>query len=1355
MEKERLKAEKQKQKEMSEAAEKAEKELQKQEKEMTKAAAAASIAAEKERLKQEGKKPKELTDQVSPMIAAATNTESAPADQLSPREIEKLRRNYEQAGARYNQSQSNAADQARRIDEYQFKIKSLEDLEVEGEAEVVRLDDAVKNALDRDMKKSAQKERKEAQKKVADYRRQLKAYRDDLADTVKKATSAQKELELASSELRQAENKYAPYLVSERKLEDLEQAELRAKEETKQQAELRRQQENIAKELERRKKQEALQLAEAKEKEEQLIMAEKDKELKVNRELEEQERRMAQLAAAEKEKADVRAQREAERMARLSAKEQEELDREKKKRELEEKLKAETAARELDKEKQAMEEALLRKESKELDAASDDSLAREAAELAMQATAKKSQDQQTVGTEQSMREKAAAEEALKRFNQKKIEEEKIRNALVEKEKAAAELALKKAVEDKRIQLQEMGLKASAIGGVPSGSLPSSGGMQYDEIADAKARAELKAAEDKLQQAQVELYNLENEIAPQRINLKNMENKEREAKQFYVEMTKRAAAATADDWSKVMSEIAVAEQNVNAVMEELKDARFQEAKMNIQTVQARKNVEEARARLEMAQKKSAEIHGLKAMMDKTRLQRMASDTIYDRDISQRDAVELEMEMKSKQEVNNAEITFNQAQEAAHKAERNLENLRLTVRGLQDKEQEARDAYAQKTQEALLAKGKDQWYNALSQVRDAESNAMQIMSILKDYQDQEAKAELEVGNTAKDLELARNRLQMAQRSNQIYEEAARERMERDRLRKIELEMASTRAQKAGEKTASGTAGPDGVSYQGAWPPKSEGKDVNARASEPDGKKYDINSVVVTGDRDAVYALSNWSQYENDALYTPMSEADIESFRQRLLKDLQDQGYVFSTVSVYKHSLNLGFLKFRVHVGKKGDVTVVGNRWYTAKQILDSASWETGEKFNYRKLYANLFDFNTRPDVRVNTKLMPKVDEFGQRIVDVEMSIEDHFPIHGSLSLSNTGSDETGDWRLRSTLQHLNLTRRNDILSLEWLTDPQEVSQVNAFSGSYYLPMGKERGLTLYAGYSESDINDIEPLIDVFGEGYYVGTQYSKILKQTDDFNMDATFGWLYQYSQNEVTFGNNTPTNREVTLSMPSLSIGYSEKVFDSFNGRNYLSNTLIFNFEGKLGSSNAEEFRLNTPSAEGNFIVDRFQFARYQRLFTGENEPGKWTMFLRVDAQLADDSLVPAMQKGIGGANSVRGYEEREVSADSGVSGSLELHTPLVTNFIPGLVRTDEFLAANPEDWKMHRLQFIAFYDFGQAQQTDPLPGENKSESMSSIGAGFRLGLTKYTQVRMDYGYPLDKTDASDSGRSHLQLQLQF
>jgi len=99
--------------------------------------------------------------------------------------------------------------------------------------------------------------------------------------------------------------------------------------------------------------------------------------------------------------------------------------------------------------------------------------------------------------------------------------------------------------------------------------------------------------------------------------------------------------------------------------------------------------------------------------------------------------------------------------------------------------------------------------------------------------------------------------------------------------------------------GLAGPDGISYQGSWPIDYKKDTISGRAKESSGNKFDINTIVVTGDREIVYTLKNWNQYENDVLYKPMTEDDIEKFRQTILKDLQDKGYVFATVSVYKRS------------------------------------------------------------------------------------------------------------------------------------------------------------------------------------------------------------------------------------------------------------------------------------------------------------------------------------------------------------------------------------------------------------------------------------------------------------------------
>ena len=148
--------------------------------------------------------------------------------------------------------------------------------------------------------------------------------------------------------------------------------------------------------------------------------------------------------------------------------------------------------------------------------------------------------------------------------------------------------------------------------------------------------------------------------------------------------------------------------------------------------------------------------------------------------------------------------------------------------------------------------------------------------------------------------------------------------------------------------------------------------------------------------------------------------------------------------------------------------------------------------------------------------------------------------------------------------------------------------------------------------------------------------------------------------------------------------------------------------------------------------------------------------MKLDGQLTDDNVVASMQKGIGGSDTVRGYEEREVLGDYGFNASVELRTPLMDNFIPGLKRDPDFLRENPDYWSNHRMQFIFFGDYGWVAANNPLPGESDTEALSSLGAGVRLGLTKYSQLRLDYGFPMSHSNESDtSGRGHMSLQVQF
>lgn len=226
-------------------------------------------------------------------------------------------------------------------------------------------------------------------------------------------------------------------------------------------------------------------------------------------------------------------------------------------------------------------------------------------------------------------------------------------------------------------------------------------------------------------------------------------------------------------------------------------------------------------------------------------------------------------------------------------------------------------------------------------------------------------------------------------------------------------------------------------------------------------------------------------------------------------------------------------------------------------------------------------------------------------------------------------------------------------------------------------------------------------------------------------------------------------------MPRISVNYQAKDYDRFGGRSFLTNTLMFNFAGQFGATDDPTATAQNPGATTDLVIDRLQFARFQRIFKKHPRLSRHSLFMRVDAQLTNDVLPSSLYKSIGGGGTVRGYSEREAVGDYGVNATLEWRTPLLENFIPGMVRAPEYLKENPEDWLMHRLQLAFFYDIGWVAFHHPVEGLPDDQTLHSMGAGVRLGFTKYTQMRFDWGKPLDKTEDTQSGRFHISLQLQY
>jgi len=141
-------------------------------------------------------------------------------------------------------------------------------------------------------------------------------------------------------------------------------------------------------------------------------------------------------------------------------------------------------------------------------------------------------------------------------------------------------------------------------------------------------------------------------------------------------------------------------------------------------------------------------------------------------------------------------------------------------------------------------------------------------------------------------------------------------------------------------------------------------------------------------------------------------------------------------------------------------------------------------------------------------------------------------------------------------------------------------------------------------------------------------------------------------------------------------------------------------------------------------------------------PQDWHFRLVFNGQYTDSALIPGEQFGLGGATSVRGFDEREVANDRGIFGSAELYTPNLTQWLP---------------LPKSLCRLLAFYDIGQVSGVNVQPGDQDRMTLTSAGAGIRLDIMKIFTMAVDYGYVLNPGLTGDRGNSrfHIRAVLTF
>lgn len=501
-------------------------------------------------------------------------------------------------------------------------------------------------------------------------------------------------------------------------------------------------------------------------------------------------------------------------------------------------------------------------------------------------------------------------------------------------------------------------------------------------------------------------------------------------------------------------------------------------------------------------------------------------------------------------------------------------------------------------------------------------------------------------------------------------------------------------------------------------------------------------------------------------PKTAGEIVDAISKVRQELMKKGYYLIRMSPLRgkdkgYDRETSTLKLMVDEGRFGKTTISfegkeDGTWFSKEQIESRfKNVKEGETFDYSLLRGDLFDANAHPDLTIDTSIDVRKPIEGEgesrrivRYADLDLKVRESFPFHMVWEVNNYGMEEVEEWQTSLTMQYLNLTKHDDVLTIS--PSMSFGAELMSMAGSYMLPHDYWFGgaTTLYGGYSMLDVDNIVPRLDLEGAGWFVGLQHTENLYNTDRHLFAASVGVLWRWIEDQYTALGYSLNERSTSILPVSLALSYTGKKADFFGGRNFATIQGLYNV-ATTGDGLDELW----TGAEDRYWIFRWQLARLQPLFGWfDQKSGKdlhqWMIFSKVEGQYATDTLIPVEKLSMGGYNCMRGYRTRGYIGDYGVYGTTELRTPILVDGFASLFgdRTDK----TPID----RLQFIGFMDYGWTAFNDLPSSYDDSEFIYSAGVGVRAALTKYLQFRCDLAFPLRDTDWADDESMEIYISVQ-
>ncbi|RDU97332.1 ShlB/FhaC/HecB family hemolysin secretion/activation protein [Trinickia dinghuensis] len=451
-----------------------------------------------------------------------------------------------------------------------------------------------------------------------------------------------------------------------------------------------------------------------------------------------------------------------------------------------------------------------------------------------------------------------------------------------------------------------------------------------------------------------------------------------------------------------------------------------------------------------------------------------------------------------------------------------------------------------------------------------------------------------------------------------------------------------------------------------------------------------------------------------------ARLAEIRRSVIERFRTEGEPLVDVYVPEQDVSDGVVHIAVTEFHLGKVTARGNRYFSEAQLVREMPLKSGGAIRESDVSTGLALLNANPYRSVDVVYSP-----GQSTnsTDVVLQTQDRLPLRVNAGYDNAGVQSLGRDRFFAGIDYGNLFGLDQEISYQYTASNDLFSgnppnegrpdrpRFQAHSFSYSAPLPWFDRVEFFGLYAQSTPRTGDSIFNQTGISSQFSFRYDRHLPFVDGWKQQVQFGYDFKRSNNDLEFGGEQVFTANTHVHQ--FLVTYDASKSDAL-GQTH-ANVALFGSPGHFDGDNTDsEFQLTRSGATARYTYLQLLAERSLTIGAG------FMLSTRGQFQWTPNTLLPSEEMGLGGDDTLRGYEPYSVQGDRGWNLQTEVRTPAFAFF------GDNGPAFQP----------FAFVDAGHVWNKIDQPAEVQAGMLSSVGVGVRFQWSRFVNARLTYGQPL-------------------